>query len=123
MAATSRRKITITYSGDVEGEQELDAANNTVSPATIEYVTLTDGSNAFQKPDNATAVTIVKPTTNTTEIHLGAANGLQLHNTDPDTFSLHADETEILLFLGPDPDDEEIPSTSADLVGVRLFWT
>ncbi len=33
MAAAARRKVTVTYSNDVEGEQELAAANNAASPA------------------------------------------------------------------------------------------
>ena len=123
MAATARRKVTVTYSGDVEGEQEIDAANNVASPAQIQYVTLSDGGNGFTVPDGATAVTIVKPTDNTTEIFLHAVDGLRLHNTDPDTISLHSSVTEVTLYLGPNPADEEVPTTSADLVGVRLFWS
>jgi hypothetical protein len=123
MAATARRKITITYSNDVEGEQVLNAANNTASPAMIQLVTLEDGENVFQKPEGATAVTLVKPTDNTSEIHFGFADGTRLHDTDPDTFSLHADANEIVLFLGPDPAGEEVPSVTDDLPGVRLFWS
>ena len=33
MAASARRKITLTYSGDVDGEQEINAADNADSPA------------------------------------------------------------------------------------------
>lgn len=91
MAASARRKITITYSGDVEGEQELNAANNTASPAQIENVVLADGANTITVPAGATAVTIAKPADNTYALLLKSVDGdtgVRLHDTDPDTLSL-----------------------------------
>ena len=122
MAAKARRKITITYSNDVEGEQEINAATNTESPAMIEQVTLEDNSNTIDVPAGATAVTIVKPTDNETAIYLVSPTGHRLHDTDPDTISLHEDVTAITLWLGPASAGEEVPTVVDDVV-VRLFWS
>lgn len=100
MAASARRKITITYSGDVEGEQILSAANNATSPATVLVLDLGDGPNAFTVPAEATAVTIVKPGGNVIPLRFKVDpvdTGVRLHNTDPDTISLHSSIVEFTI--------------------------
>ena len=58
MAATARRRITITYSGDVDGEQLVDADNNATSPASIEIITLDEGPNTITINMAPNAITI-----------------------------------------------------------------
>ncbi len=123
MAATSRRKITITYFGDVGGaspghDQEISAAQNTdVSPAQVELRTLAIGDNVINVPAGGStpkAVTIVKPSPSAIVLKLkgnAADVGITLHPTDPDTISLAAGAASIIL------------NASAELIGVRLFWT
>jgi len=119
MAAKSRRKITITYSNDVEGEQELNAADNAASPAMIERRDLSDGANSINVPSfndaQATACTIVPQANNTFAITLkggGGDVGIRLHNTDPTTISLDA-STDVFVL------DLETEGACA----VRLFWS
>lgn len=113
MSAKSRRKTTITYSNDVEGEQELDAADNTASPAQVQIVALAIGANTITAPTGATCCTIVKPTDNTASLTLKGVTGdtgVRLHNTDPDSVSVHSSTASFVL-------------TSAAIVTVRLFWS
>ena len=122
MAATGRRKITVTYFGDVGGAdpgvaQELAAVDNNASPAQVQIVTLAVGDNTITAPTGGTspkACTIVKPTGNTVALKLkgaGGDTGVRLHDTDPDSISLDATQTTFVLNAG------------AELVGVRIFWT
>lgn len=118
MAATARRSIAITYSGDVEGEQELNAANNTASPATVELVVLADGANTITVPDGATACTITKPTDNATSLTLKGVTGdtgIRLHNTDPDTIAIHSSVTTFVITAAI--------AEPADACTLRLFWS
>lgn len=118
MAATARRKITVTYFGDVGSvsghAQEISAADNPASPAQIQILTLAAGDNAITAPGGGTtpkACTIVKPSGNTIAITLkgaGGDTGIPLDETDPDTIS------------GGGP---FILNAAAEIVGVRLFWT
>lgn len=120
MAATARRKITLTYFGDVGGSagfaQEISASDNNPTPAQIQIVTLAIGDNTITAPSaGATprACTIVKPTANAVAIKLkGSAGdvGIQLHKTDPDTISIDGVASFVL-------------NAGAELVGIRLFWT
>lgn len=122
MASTARRKITLTYFGDVGGPspgvaQEISAADNNTSPAQIQVVTLAIGDNTITAPTGGTtptACTIVKPSGNTSLIKLkgvGGDTGVKLHLTDPDTVSLDATQTTFVL------------NAAAQVVGVRLFWS
>jgi hypothetical protein len=122
MPATARRKVTITYFGDVGGAspgiaQELAAADNNASPAQIQVVTLALGDNTITAPTAGTtfrSCTIVKPTANAIAIRLkgvGADTGVRLHNTDPDSVSLDPTQTTFVL------------NAAAAIQGVRLFWT
>lgn len=117
MATTSERKTTITYSGDVGGTQVIEAADNTASPGQVQIVTLANGDNTITVPTGGTTpkcVTIVKPSDNATAITFkGVAGdtGRRLHDTDPDSISLHSTVTNFILNAG------------ASITGVRLFWT
>lgn len=115
--ATARRKITITYSGDVDGEQEINAADNTDSPAAVELKTLAIGANTIAVPTAGTvptAVTIVPPADNTTSITFKGVTGdtgVRLHDTDPTTIALDDSVSSFCLTAG------------AEIVGVRLYWS
>lgn len=122
MAATAKRKITVTYYGDVFGgtagqAHEVNAADNAASPAQVELVTLAIGDNTIAVPGGgatAKSCTIVKPSGNTTAIKLkgdAGDTGVRLHDTDPDTISLDASQVSFVL------------NVAAEVAGVRLFWT
>lgn len=122
MATTARRKITVTYFGDVGGAspgvgQEISAVDNNASPAQIQIVTLAIGDNTITAPGGGStpkACTIVKPAANAAAIKIkgnAGDTGVRLHNTDPDTVSLDATQTAFIL------------NAAAEVVGVRLFWT
>jgi hypothetical protein len=122
MAATARRKITVTYFGDVGGAspgvaQEISAADNNASPAQIQLVTLAIGDNVITAPGGGStpkACTIVKPSTNAVALKIkGDAGdvGVRLHDTDPDAISLDASQGTFIL------------NAAAEVIGVRLFWS
>lgn len=117
MSATARRSVTITYSGDVDGEQELLAADNASSPAMVELKTLSSGANTITVPGSGstpTAVTIVPPTDNTTSITLKGVTGdtgVRIHDTDPTTIALHSGVASFVL------------TAAAGITGVRLYWS
>src|SRR3990167_419196 len=117
MAATATRVTTITYSGDTIGTQTISAASNAASPASVEIVTLASGFNSITVPTGGatvTALTIVPPTGNTTNITLKGVTGdtgIQLHDTDPSSISIDPSVTAIGL------------TAAAEITGVRLYWT
>ncbi len=117
MATTAERKITITYSGDVGGTQEIEAADNDVSPGQIQIVTLASGANTITVPTGGTTptcCTIMKPSDNTTSITFKGVTGdtgVRLHDTDPDSISINSSVTTFVLTAG------------AQIVGVRLVWS
>lgn len=119
MAAKSRRKTIITYSNEVEGEQELNAAENTASPAMIERKDLADGPNTIIVPSfndaQATACTIVPQTDNAFALTLKGVTGdtgIRLHNTDPTTIAIDVSTSSFVL-------DLQVEGACT----VRLFWT
>ena len=115
--ATARRKVTIIYSGDVDGEQEINAADNSDSPAVVELKTLAIGANTITVPtagDVPTAVTIVPPADNTTSITLKGVTGdtgVRIHDTDPTSIALDDSVTTFCL------------TAAAEIIGVRLYWS
>lgn len=124
MAATAKRKITLTYFGDVGGAttgagnvNEVSAADNNASPAQIQLVTLAAGDNTITAPTGGASFkscTIVKPSTNANAIKIkgaGGDTGVRLHDTDPDTISLDGSQGTFIL------------NAAAQIIGVRLFWT
>ena len=118
MPATAKRKITLTYFGDVVGTEEINAADNLdVSPAQVQLITLALGDNVIAAPAGGStpkACVIVKPGANTVVLKLkgnAADVGVQLHKTDPDAISVDAGVASFIL------------NAAAQVVGVRLFWT
>lgn len=117
MASAARRRILITYSGEVDGEQQIDAADNADSPASVEVKTLSSGLNTITVPTGGTvptAVTIVPPADNTASITLKGVTGdtgVRIHDTDPTTIGLHSGVTTFVL------------TTGAIITGIRLYWS
>lgn len=115
--ATATRKITIVYSGAVDGTQEINAASNASSPAAVELKTLAIGANTITVPTAGmvpTAVTIVPPSDNTTSITFKGVTGdtgVRLHDTDPTTIALDDSVASFCLTAG------------AQIIGVRLYWS
>lgn len=117
MSVTAERTVTIVYTGDVGGTQEIAAADNTASPGSVEIKTLSSGLNTITVPTGGstpTAVTIVPPSDNTTSITLKGVTGdtgVRLHNTDPTTIALDSSVTTFAL------------TTGAAITGVRFYWS
>lgn len=117
MSVTSNRAIDVTFEGDHESSTTYSADENTDSPGQHQVVTLAIGNNTITVPTGGTtptAVTIVKPLTNTTAITFKGVNGdtgVRLHDTDPDSISLHSGVASFVLNAG------------AEVQGVRLIWT
>ncbi len=117
MSVRAQRKATIVFSGDVGGTQEIEAEDNTDSPAQIQIVTLAVGANTITVPSGGstpTCCTIIKPSDNTTSITLKGVTGdtgIRLHNTDPDCISVYSSVSSFVLTAG------------AEIIGVRLVWT
>lgn len=113
MTATSRRKSTIVFAGDVGGTQEYEAAYNETSPSGTILVALSLGANTITKPTGATCVTIVKASDNTTSLTFKGVSGdtgVRLHDTDPDSISLHSSVATFVL-------------TAGAAMTVRLVWS
>lgn len=117
MAATSTRKTTIVFTGDVTGTYLLEAATNTDAAASIEVKTLDSGANTITVPTAGTvptSCTIVPPSNNDTSITLKGVTGdtgVRIHNTDPTTIAIDDSVTTFCL------------TAAAEITGVRLFWT
>lgn len=118
MAASSQRKTTIIFSGDVTGTHLLEAAVNTDAAASIEIKTLASGANTITVPTGGdtvpTSVTIVPPSNNDTSITVKGVTGdtgVRIHNTDPTTLALDDGVTTFCLTAG------------GTINGVRLYWT
>lgn len=117
MSVTSRRKTTIVLAGDVAGTQEYDAAYNTNSAGVVQVATLSAGTNTVTVPSGGTTptcVTIIKPSDNTVAITfkgIAGDTGVRLHDTDPDSISIHSGVTSFVL------------TAAAEIEGVRLVWS
>jgi len=118
MAVQSTRSTVITFTGDVTGTEEIDAAANTASPGSITIQALASGANTITVPSSTgvtvKAVTIVPPTGNTTSLTLKGVTGdtgILLDETDPTTISLDGTVTSFCLTAG------------AAIQGVRFYWT
>lgn len=117
MSASSMRKVTISFSGDVVlPSEDFPALSNAASPASVQLVALSSGNNAIPVPTGGstpTACTIIKPPANTQLITLKGVNGdtgVALHHTDPDSISL-------------DPTCTGFVLNAAGAVNVRLVWS
>lgn len=122
MSTNARRRLTITYSGDVEGEQILDANDNATSPGAVEMKPLVSGDNTVTVPTAAapTAVTIVPTLRNGASDTLtlkGVAGdtGVKLHSTDPTTIALRSNQSSFILNL------VLVEGTTGS--HARLFWS
>lgn len=117
MSVTSQRNIDINFTVDHKSSTTYSADTNTDSPGQHQVITLASGANTITVPTGGTtpkAVTIVKPSGNTTSITFKGVTGdtgVRLHDTDPDSISLDSSVTTFCLTAG------------ASLEGVRLIWT
>lgn len=117
MSTTSTRAIEITYTGDVNGTENIEAADNIASPAAIEIKSLSSGANTITVPTGGTTVTactIVPPAGNATSITFKGVSGdtgVRLHNTDPSSVSVDSSVSTFVL------------TTGAAITGVRLYWS
>lgn len=115
MATQAARQIVITYTGDVDGVETIEAAANVASPGAISFVNLALGFNSIAVPGGTpVSVTILPPAGNTTSITLKGVTGdtgIVLHDTDPTCIAIDSSVTTIGLTAG------------AAITGVRLFWT
>lgn len=112
MSATSTRSVLVGFTLDVEFSQNFSSGSNATSPAQNQLAVLTTGDNTIDVPEDAVAVTIIKPAENEIELILkgdAADIGIDLHLTDPDSISLRDMTTFIL--------------TASDAVTVRLIFT
>lgn len=123
---TVRRRITLTFSGEIDGEQIYDATTVTDSPAYVQVYTLpAEVGIIFELPSELngfgtyapTALTILKPGSFAGTLVLKGAygadltEGVYLHPTDPDTISLDADN------------QASIVLRASGECTVRLIWT
>lgn len=108
-ASSSTRETVIVFAGEVGGTQEILAAENATAPNCITKHVLVGGANAIPVPTGATCATIVKASDNAVSISIGS---LRLHDTDPDSVSLHSSSTVLTLTL--------VAATTAT---VRIFWS
>ncbi len=128
MATRARRKITLTFSGEIDGENEYNAAENVESPVYVQTYTMVAGNHhQFIVPSalnaglggagDAVCVTILKPSDYTGTIILkGAttasdAEGVYLHPTDPDCIT-----------IDPSVQEAIVLKPSAECI-IRLVWS
>lgn len=100
MSVTSDRSVVLQFTGDVEYQQNFDASTGATSPGEIKITDLTTGNNTITVPDDAIAVTIVKPSGNTVVLTLKGVNGdtgILLSLTDPDSISLNGSVTSFVI--------------------------
>lgn len=117
MSTRATRVIVLTWDGDVDGTNNIEAAPNAASPAAITVQALSSGANTITVPSSTgvtpVAVTIVPPVGNTQSLTLKGVSGdtgIALHLTDPSTIALAPSVTTFVLTAG------------AAIQGVRLFW-
>lgn len=92
---TTQRTVSMAFTGPFTLSPSASAAANAASPGAIAPpVTLASGDTTITVPTGGsvhTAVTIVKPSTNTATLKLkgvGGDTGVTLNKTDPDSISL-----------------------------------
>lgn len=118
MSVSSSRTVQIQFSGDITTEVIQSAAENTVSPAKTDIVSLTTGANTISAPVISgivvTGLMIVPPAGNTQLLTLKGVTGdtgVPIHNTDPISLSLDTSFTSLVI------------NAAGAVVGVRLIWT
>lgn len=114
---TSNRTTTIVYSGGVIGSEIIAAAQNSNSPGNIQIINLISGFNSIAVPTGGTtptAVTIIPPVSNSTQITLKGITGdtgIILHPTDHTVIALNSAQATIGL------------TAAAAITGLTLMWT
>lgn len=120
MAVTSNRRVITRFWTDdgVLTSQFVNEQDNDDSASQTEIVELASGNNAITVPENAVAVTIIPPATNTGDdevtIILKGINGdtgIALHPTAPTSIGLKDTVSTFVL------------NASALLAGVRFIWS
>lgn len=114
MSTVANRKITITYAGDIDGTNVLDAAVNNASPAAISFITLASGANTITPPAGFKSATILPPAANAVAITLKGVTGdtgVRLHNTDPSSFGIDSSVATFCL------------TAASSIAGVIIIWT
>jgi hypothetical protein len=117
MAVTASRVVTVTYAGDVNGNNTLPAAANAVSPGSVTVHTLNAGDNTITVPTGGTTVkgaTIVPPAGNAQAITLkgvGGDTGIPLSKLDPTSIAFETAPANFVLNAG-------------GIINIlRIFWT
>ncbi|MCA1839688.1 MAG: hypothetical protein LC723_05070 [Actinobacteria bacterium] len=118
MSTRATRVTVLTFDGDVDGTNNIEAAPNAASPAAIQVQTLASGANTITVPSSTgitvTAVTIVPPVGNVIALTLKGVTGdtgIPLHLTDPSTVALASGSVNFVL------------TAASAIQGVRLFWS
>ena len=117
MSVTSTRAVEISYTGDVNGTETIEAADNIASPGAVEIKTLSSGANTITVPtggSTVTACTIVPPAGNTTSVIFKGVTGdtgVRIHNTDPTSVAVDSSVSSFVLTAG------------GTITGVRLYWS
>ena len=117
MAVSATRVVTVTYTGDVNGNNSLPAAANAVSPGSVTVHTLNAGDNTITVPTGGTTVkgaTIVPPAGNAQAITLkgaGADTGIALSKLDPTSIAFETAPANFVLNAG------------GTINILRIFWT
>lgn len=115
MAVTSNRVIGIALTGDVNAPNlAYPAAENIVSPGSIQVTDLVLGANTITVPSDAVGVTILPPSGNTIGVTLKGISGdtgVPLHPTDPTSIGLSAGATTFVV------------TVVDNIATVRFIWT
>lgn len=118
MAVSATRVTTITYSGDVQGSNTLNAAANAVSPGSVTVHGLTTNTNTIAVPSSpgvtVKGATIVPPAGNAQTLTLKsttADTGMAISNTDPTTIAFETAPAQFFINAG------------GVVSGLRIFWT
>lgn len=115
MTTNAQRITKVQFAGDVSFPLSASAVNPS-SPASEILMSLVAGDNVIPIPTIgavATAVMIIKPSSNTALIKLKSVSGdagIPLNKTDYDIISLDASATQIVL------------NAASEVDGVRLVW-
>lgn len=117
MATTSERKVTLSFTGDIEFSESYPAASNTSSPGQTDLITLASGANTITVPSGGSsfkAVTIIPPSGNTVLITFKGVSGdtgVPLHKTDFSSIGLDSTVSTFVL------------TAASEIIGVRLIWS
>lgn len=112
MSVTSDRSVAIQNTLDVEYQQSFAAQTNEDGSGINTLQELVSGNNTITVPDDAIAVTIIKPEDNEVVLKIkGVAGdtGITLNPIDPDSISLDGMTTFVI--------------NASDVVTVRLIFT